>query len=102
MLDLIAELTQQRLGFSALGRAAGVPSVTPEVERLARATGPSAAAVLPSGAGGGDIVLWLSDRASPRGFRDLAASLGHHPLSLSLHARGAHRCLPESTLHLGS
>jgi phosphomevalonate kinase len=100
--DLITELTQQRLGFSALGRAAGVAIVTPEVERLALATGPRAAAVLPSGAGGGDIVLWLADRASPPGFRDLAASLGHHQLSLSLHARGVQRCLPESTLHRGS
>jgi phosphomevalonate kinase len=94
-LELIAELVQQRLGFSALGQAAGVPIVTPEVEHLAQAAGSPEAAVLPSGAGGGDIVLWLSDRASPRGFRDLAASLGHHLLSLSLHARGVHRCLPE-------
>jgi len=102
MLDLIGELAQQRVGFSALGRAAGVPIVTPEVEQLARVAGPGPAAVLPSGAGGGDIVLWLSDRASPRGFRDLAASLGHRRLSLSLQAPGAHRCLPESNLHRGS
>lgn len=102
MWDLIAELEQQRVGFSALGHAAGVPIVTPEVERLARAKGACVAAVLPSGAGGGDIVLWLSDRASPRGFRDLAVSLGHHELSLSLQARGAHRCQPESTLNRGS
>jgi len=101
-LDLITELVQQRVGFSALGRAAGVPIVTPEVERLALATDPRAAAVLPSGAGGGDIVLWLSDRISPPGFRALAASLGHHQLSLSVHARGVHRCLPESTPHRGS
>ena len=102
VLELIAELARQRVGFSALGRAAGVAIVTPEVEQLALATGPCAAAVLPSGAGGGDIVLWISDRASPRGFRELAATLGHRPLSLSLHARGVHRCLPESTLHRGS
>jgi len=100
-MDLIAELEQQRLGFQALGRAAGVPIVTPEAERLAQAAGTPGAAVLPSGAGGGDIVLWLSDRASPRGFRDLAASLGHHLLPLTIHARGVYRCAPESTCDRG-
>ena len=94
--DLIAQLDQQRAGFVALGRAAGIPIVTSEAEQLSRAAGPGAV-VLPSGAGGGDIVLWLSDRASPREFRDLARSLGHHLLPLTIHARGVHRCAPEST-----
>ena len=93
--DLIAQLDQQRAGFLALGRAAGIPIVTPEADRLSRAAGPRAA-VLPSGAGGGDIVLWLSDRPSPREFRDLARSLGHHLLPLTIHARGVYRCAPES------
>ncbi|HVZ32005.1 MAG TPA: hypothetical protein VG963_06250, partial [Polyangiaceae bacterium] len=65
-------------------------------DRLSRAAGPGAV-VLPSGAGGGDIVLWLSDRPSQREFRDLATSLGHHLLPLTMHARGVYRCAPEST-----
>jgi mevalonate kinase len=96
-MDLIAELEQQRLGFRALGRAAGVPILTPDAERLAEAAGIAGAAVLPSGAGGGDIVLWLSDRSSPPGFRDLAASLGHHEVLLAPHARGVQRCFPEGS-----
>jgi len=98
--DLIAQLDQQRAGFVALGRAAGIPIVTPEAERLSRAAGPGSV-VLPSGAGGGDIVLWLSDRPSPREFRDLATSLGHHLLRLTIHARGVYRCAPESTSDRG-
>lgn len=98
--DLIAQLDRQRAGFVALGRAAGIAIVTPEAERLSLAAGPGAV-VLPSGAGGGDIVLWLSDRPSPREFRDLAASLGHHLLPLTIHARGVYRCAPESTLARG-
>jgi phosphomevalonate kinase len=94
--ELIAQLERQRAGFVALGRAAGIPIVTPEAEQLSSAAG-TGAVVLPSGAGGGDIVLWLSDRSSPREFRDLATSLGHHLLPLTLHARGVYRCAPEST-----
>jgi phosphomevalonate kinase len=93
--DLIAELELQRAGFVALGQAAAIPIVTPEAERLSRAAG-AGAVVLPSGAGGGDIVLWVSNRPSPREFRDLAASLDHHLLPLTIHARGVHRCSPES------
>lgn len=98
--DLIAQLELQRAGFVALGRAAAIPIVTPEAEQLSRAAGPGAV-VLPSGAGGGDIVLWVSDRPSPREFRDLATSLGHHLLPLTIHARGVHRCSPESPFDRG-
>jgi phosphomevalonate kinase len=96
-LDLIAELQQQGAGLAALGAAAGVPIVTPEAKQLAALAAAEGAAVLPSGAGGGDIVLWASSCASPAGFRDLATMLGHHQLHLSLHARGVHRCSPEGT-----
>lgn len=99
--DLIAELSDQRAGFEALGQAAGVHIVTPEVARLARSA-PAGAAVLPSGAGGGDIVLWCSKQPSSPAFRELATELGHQLLSLRLHARGVHRCPPESTPARGS
>ena len=95
--DLIAQLQQQGAGLAALGAAAGVPIVTPEARRLAALAASEGAAVLPSGAGGGDIVLWVSSHASPAAFRDLATALGHHQLHLSLHARGVHRCPPEGT-----
>lgn len=99
--ELITELTAQRLGFEDLGAAAGVQIVTPEVAQLARAA-PLDAAVLPSGAGGGDIVLWCSARPSSSAFRELAGELGHQLLPLQLQARGVHRCQPESIPPRGS
>lgn len=87
---LIAELSEQRLGFESLGDAAGAYIVTPEVARMARAAPPDAA-VLPSGAGGGDIVLWCSTRPSPPEFRELAKELEHQLLPIQIHARGVHR-----------
>ncbi len=99
--EIINELSEQRLGFEALGQAAGADIITPEVAQLAR-TAPPGAAVLPSGAGGGDIVLWCSRQASPSQFRELAATLGHRLLPLQLHARGVHRCQTESISSSGS
>jgi hypothetical protein len=74
--------------LSRLGGAAGVPIITPEVQRLAEWALPRGAAVLPSGAGGGDIVLWVAREPSPRPFRELASSLGHRLIPVELHARG--------------
>lgn len=99
--DLIVELTAQRLGFEALGQAAGADIVTAAVAQLARAA-PPGTAVLPSGAGGGDIVLWCSNQPSPPSFHELAGSLGHQLLPVQLQARGVHRCQTESTSLRGS
>jgi phosphomevalonate kinase len=88
--DLIAMLHAQREGLSALGRASRVPIVTPAVARLAAWAEPRGAAVIPSGAGGGDIVLWVSTGSSPEEFRALAERLGHFHVCLALHARGVH------------
>lgn len=84
----IAELSAQRELLSRLGSAAGVPIVTPEVWQLAERAKPCGAAVLPSGAGGGDIVLWVGLEASPSPFRELANSLGHRLIPVELQARG--------------
>jgi phosphomevalonate kinase len=85
---LIAELMLQRELLAQLGSAANVPIITPEVRELAEWASPRAAAVLPSGAGGGDIVLWVAHEPSPPDFRELARSLGHRHIPLELHARG--------------
>jgi phosphomevalonate kinase len=88
--DLILALDAQRLGFAELGRAAGAGIITDSVSRLAAWAAADGAAVLPSGAGGGDIVLWVSTRPSPAQFRALAAQLEHHLVPLGLNARGVH------------
>jgi phosphomevalonate kinase len=85
---LIAQLSQQRELLGRLSEASGVPIITPEVRQLAECAQPRGAAVLPSGAGGGDIVLWVGLDASPHPFRELASSLRHRLVPVKLHARG--------------
>ena len=87
---LIAALDAQRLGFAQLGHAAEAGIITRAVARLAELAQAHGAAVLPSGAGGGDIVLWAGTGASPAEFRSLAAALDHRLVPLVLHARGVH------------
>jgi phosphomevalonate kinase len=84
----VAELSTQRELLSRLGNASGVPIITAEVWQLAEWARPRGAAVLPSGAGGGDVVLWVGLEASPHPFRELASSLGHRLITAELHARG--------------
>jgi phosphomevalonate kinase len=84
----VAALHAQRAALGALGRVAGVEIVTPAATRLAAAASP--AAVLPAGAGGGDILLHVGFEPSSADFRALAASLGHRLLPLVLGARGVH------------
>ena len=84
----IAMLGLQRELLARLGSASQVPIVTPMVHELAEWAKVRGAVVLPSGAGGGDIVLWVSPAPSPPEFGRLAASLGHRRVPLELHARG--------------
>jgi phosphomevalonate kinase len=84
----LAALHAQRAALAALGRVAGIPIVTPEAARLAAAAAP--AAVLPAGAGGGDVLLHVGLEPSTVLFRTLAAELGHRLLELSINARGVH------------
>jgi phosphomevalonate kinase len=100
--ELVAALNAQRRGLARLGDFAGAPIVTPAVAELATWADTRGAAVLPSGAGGGDIVLWVSDRPAPSEFRALGARLGHRHVPLALHARGVFCTPAESTTHLGS
>jgi phosphomevalonate kinase len=84
----IAALNAQRSALHALGAAAEVSIITEFVVRLAAAA--PEAAVLPAGAGGGDIVLHVGAGASSPSFRGLAAELGHRLIPLALGARGVH------------
>jgi phosphomevalonate kinase len=91
----IAACRYQLEGLAELGKLAEVPIVTPEVVELDRAAMTAGAAVLPSGAGGGDIVLVVSE-GPPRGdLLEAAERLGLKPLNLSLGARGVHAATAE-------
>jgi phosphomevalonate kinase len=93
----VAACRRQLAGLAALGRLAQVPIVTPEVAELERAAQAAGAAVLPSGAGGGDIVLMVSEEPPNADFDASARRLGLVPLSLALGARGVH-ALTESVM----
>jgi len=82
--------------LDALGRAADAPIVPPAFAELAMLAEESGAAFLPSGAGGGDVAVWL-DLASPSAaFVERAGALGMRPLPLSVDRGGVRLQLPSS------
>ena len=86
----IAACRRQLEGLADLGKLAEVPIVTSEVAELDRAATTAGAAVLPSGAGGGDIVLLVSEGPPRVDLLAAAERLGLAPLNLGLGARGVH------------
>jgi phosphomevalonate kinase len=86
---LFAALDGQYHALLGLGRAASAPIVTPVLEEL----GPHAAAeggvLLPAGAGGGDIALFVGASPSTPALREALAQRGHHRLETELSAPGA-------------
>jgi phosphomevalonate kinase len=78
--------------LDALGHAADAPIVPPAFAELAALAASDDAAFLPSGAGGGDVAVWLHVAASPSvRFVERAAALGMRPLPLTVD-RGGVRC----------
>jgi len=76
--------------LARLGDLAASPIVTPPVARLNEAARRIDAVALPSGAGGGDIVLWMGT-APPDGHGlAVAAEAGLSRIPIALGARGAH------------
>lgn len=86
---LLSAVEAQQRALSGLGQAAGVPIVTPEL----RALGPRARAeggvLLPAGAGGGDIALFLGSAPSSPDLRLALFDYGHQLLRTELSAAGA-------------
>lgn len=98
---LIAALDSQRHALARLGDSAAAPIVTRAVSELADWAVARGAAVLPSGAGGGDIVLWVASGAAPEEFHSLADRLGHRHVPLAIDSRGVF-CTPGESEHRGS
>jgi len=82
----VAALAEQGRALAALGVAAGASIVTPEIRALQLDAERAGAAALPSGAGGGDIALWVSLRGVP-----VPERAGLTPISLGLGAAGVER-----------
>jgi hypothetical protein len=63
--------------------------VTPEARAFGAAVS-TQGVVIPSGAGGGDLVLYLAPSRPYEGVADAARKAGFAPLAVSLGARGVH------------
>ncbi|HXS15937.1 MAG TPA: hypothetical protein VN764_02050 [Polyangiaceae bacterium] len=85
----VAALRRQLSALEALGDAAQVTIVLPEHRPLCDSV-KEGACFLPSGAGGGDVMLHVSTAPSDRSFRQQAEALGLHLIPLHIGAQGVH------------
>jgi phosphomevalonate kinase len=87
---LVQALVRQLDCLGRLGDASGADIVTPGCRELCERARQQRAAVLPSGAGGGDLLLFFgAEPASPE-LVARAQQTGHERLELGLGARGLH------------
>jgi phosphomevalonate kinase len=70
--------------LEALGRAADAPIVPPSFAELASVAARDGGAFLPSGAGGGDVAVWLALGPVSPELLERARALGMRPLSLGI------------------
>jgi phosphomevalonate kinase len=82
--------------LDALGHAADAPVVPPAFAELAALAERADAAFLPSGAGGGDVAVWLHLAPPSAVFVERAAALGMSALSLNVDRRGVRAETPSS------
>ena len=87
---LVASLRDQCRCLDELGEASEAAIVTAGVRTLNEAAQREGAAVLPSGAGGGDVALFAGLAPPSQKLRAMANHHGHLPLALRLEARGVH------------
>jgi mevalonate kinase len=87
---LLASLSAQGAALAALGDAAGAAIVTPALRSLRALSADAGAAVLPAGAGGGDVSWWVSRGAPPEN------QAAWRPLELGLGAEGLSAFAPPS------
>jgi phosphomevalonate kinase len=64
--------------------------VTPDTRELADLARADGAIVLPAGAGGGDVALYMGENPPSAELVRRRDALGHSRISLSLGARGVH------------
>lgn len=86
--DFVRALSFQTDALSTLGRVANAPIVIDEIAELRGLAAAEQASFGPSGAGGGDIALWVGLAPPSALFLSRAASVGLEPLPLTLGAPG--------------
>jgi phosphomevalonate kinase len=85
---LLAALSAQQRALGGLGAAAGVPIVTPELLELEPRAEGEGGALLPAGAGGGDIALFVGRAPSTEVLRRALENHAHRLLRTELSAPG--------------
>jgi len=88
--QFVSALARQEAALDGLGRDAAIPIVTQELRQLAAKAAKESAAVLPAGAGGGDVAIFAGLQAPSEELRNLMVRLRHDRLQVSLGARGVH------------
>ena len=84
----LAALRAQQRALSSLGHAAGVPIVTPELALAAPQAEAENGVLLPAGAGGGDIAIFVGSAPSTPGLRAALENHAHRLLPVELSAPG--------------
>ena len=87
---VVRALRDQLRGLTDLGEHAGVPIVTREVARLGDLAADEDAVVLPAGAGGGDVALYVGTKPPSERLSAAFDAERQRPLGLALGARGLH------------
>lgn len=87
----VSALAAQHAALRALGEEARVPIVTPELAELRAEAEAAGGALLPAGAGGGDIALFAGLAPSPAALRAALAARAHRLLPIELSAPGVGR-----------
>lgn len=88
---LALAISAQTDALTALGEAAGAPIVTEEVTALRPAATAEGGTFAPSGAGGGDIAIFVGRAPSSESFRALARGRGLTRIDVKVGAAGAGR-----------
>jgi phosphomevalonate kinase len=88
--DLARAVALQARALGELGRLAGAPILPPEIETLAAAAALEGGTVSPSGAGGGDVSIFIGPAPASGAILKLAADLGLERIDLRIGARGVH------------
>ena len=87
---LVAALDRQVDALAELGDRAGAPIVTPALRRLRPAAAAEGAAIAPSGAGGGDVSLFVGGAPPSTAWLAAAREAGLERVPMSLGAPGVH------------
>jgi len=88
---LLGALRAQYAALSGLGRAAGAPIITAELAELGPLAEQEGGVLLPAGAGGGDVALFVGAAASSVGLRGALENRAHRQLRTELSASGAEK-----------